>query len=436
MQNKNTVVVVDGGGRGAALVDAYGRSNHVSRIIAVPGNDLMDINTDKEVITHQDLKTTSVREIVEIAKREGVALVDVAQDNAVEAGVTDAVREVGITTFGPTRASGQIEWDKSWARDFGVRHKLPQPIFQSFSSVDDGIEFLNKQKEDKKWFIKAAGLAEGKGVLPAVSNKEAVEKIKELNENFKAAAETYLIEQWLEGEEFSSFAICDGSDFQIVGSAQDHKRVNDGDEGPNTGGMGCSTPPLVINENIKDQISEIFSKTIRGLADEKRPYTGILYLGGIIVGGRVYIIEFNARWGDPEAEVLLPGIKTDLFEVGMAVAKGEINNLEIETDGRTRVAVAATTRGYPGSYPKGKEITGIDEIMSSGVKVYGAGIKKQDGKYFTNGGRVLYVVGEGRDVIEARDMAYNAIGKLKFEDDMLHYRRDIGYRDVERLKKK
>jgi len=434
---KNTVIVIDGGGRGSALVHAYSKSVHVDRIIAIPGNDLMQINTRKEVVTYQDLKTTSVKEIIEIAKKEQPVLVDVAQDNAIAAGLVDTLKKEGIRAFGPTQKAGQIEWDKAWARDFGMRIGLPQPAFKTFSNVDEGIAFIQSQNTDSKWFVKASGLAEGKGVLPAENNKEAIERIKELAMFFKESASTYLIEEWIEGEEFSAFAICDGANFQVVGSAQDHKRVNDADQGLNTGGMGCSTPPLVINAKIKDQISKIFEKTVRGLRNEGRPYTGVLYLGGIIKQGTedVYIIEFNSRWGDPEAEVLAPSITNDLYEISMAVIEGNINSIKIETDGKARVAVAAASSGYPGNYSmvKGKEIKGIDEAMKKGVTIYGAGVKKVNETFIASGGRLFYIVGEGTNVIEAREKTYNAMQLISIEGNLLHYRKDIGYRDVARL---
>lgn len=442
----NTVIVIDAGGRGSALVDAYAKSPHIDRIIAIPGNDLMQINTTKKVITHQNLKTTSVKEIVEIAKKEQPVFVDVAQDNAIAVGLADALQKEGIKVFGPTQKAGQIEWDKSWARDFGVRHGLPQPAFQSFNSIEAGIEFIKSHSAqqssvgDKQWFIKAAGLAEGKGVLPANNNVEAIEKIKELNETFRSAAETYLVEEWMVGEEFSSFAISDGENFQIVGSAQDHKRVYDGDTGPNTGGMGCSTPPLVVTSEIMKQVEEIFTKTIKALSQEGRPYKGVLYLGGIIKQGTsdVYIIEFNSRWGDPEVEVILPSIKTDLYDINMAVIEGDITKVNIETDEKARVAVAAASTGYPIDYSavKGKKISGLEKVIAlPGIKVYGAGVKKIDNNYVINGGRLFYVVGQGRNVIEAREKAYSAMSMISIEDEGLHFRKDIGYRDVERLRK-
>lgn len=434
-ENLKTVLVIDGGGRGAALVDAYAKSPHVGKILAVPGNDLMQINTTKEVKTYPSLKTTSVDEILELCKNEKVDLVDVAQDNAVEAGVADVLRENGFKVTGPSRTSGQIEWDKSWARELIKKTSAPQPDYQSFNSFQEGINYINSQP-DKSWFIKASGLAEGKGALPANNNRKAISRINELGK-FGDSAKQFLIEEWLIGEEFSAFVISDGKSWQYLGSAQDHKRALDGDQGENTGGMGCSTPPLVVTDEIQKQVNKIIDETLKVLRDEGRPYQGILYLGGIIVGKTVYVIEFNSRWGDPEVQVLIPGIKNDLFEVSMAVVEGNLDSIKIETDGKSRVVVAGCSKGYPGDYSqvKDKEILGIDDAMAmEGIKFYSAGIKMENGKYIASGGRLFYLVAEGRNVIDAREKAYSAMKKISIEGNNLHYRTDIGYKDVERLK--
>ncbi len=439
-----TVLITDGGGRGAALVDKYGQSEHVGKILVVPGNDLMQINTKKQVVTYPHLKTTSVAEILEICQKEKVDLVDVAQDNAVEAGLVDELLKNGTPVFGPTKLAGQIEWDKAWARDFMKKYNIPSPKFYTFTSAKEGIKFVkkiedegrNRERGSNRWFIKASGLAEGKGAIPASSSSEAIAAIKEMGQ-FGKAGETYLIEEWLMGEEFSAFALCDGKDCKIVGFAQDHKRVNDGDKGPNTGGMGCVSNPLVVDTKIKKQVEEIFGKVMKGMKTEGRPYKGVLYLGGMVVNGDVYIIEFNARWGDPEAQVIIPSIKNDFTEIADAIIFGKLKSLEIDIDKKVRVVVAATAKGYPTDYPsvKGKKVFGIERVKKMGIKIYGAGIKKINMDYVVNGGRVLYIVGEGKDVMEAREKAYNAMKLISIEGDNLHYRTDIGWRDLERRRK-
>lgn len=443
----NTVVVVDAGGRGATLVDKYAQSEHVDRIIAVPGNDLMKINTDKPVQIYPQLKTTSIPEILEICEREGVNLVDVAQDNAVEVGLVDRLIERGVPTVGPTRDAGQIEWDKAWSREFSERHGIPQPFFRICLNQQEGFSFIQSQP-DQPWFIKASGLAEGKGALPARNNEEALERIKEM-ERFKEVGKVFLVEKWLRGddgsagEEFSTYVFSDGRNYKVIGNAQDHKRVNNFDEGENTGGMGCSTPPLVLTpELMRDIEIGVIDRAIGGLHDEGRPYRGVLYLGGMAIrkNGSLSpsVIEFNARWGDPEVQVVLPGLINDLFEVSMAIAQGDISGLQLQTDNKARVVVTGASKGYPGDYKevRGKQIYGLDDARKiDGVKLYGAGIKEEDGRYYANGGRLFYMVGEGETVIDARRKAYEAMSVVSIDGNNLHFRTDIGWRDAQRLRK-
>lgn len=450
MKERNTVLIVDGGGRGSALVHKYAQSSHVEKIIAVPGNDLMQDITDKPVQIFPQLKTTSIPEILDICKKEKVDLVDVAQDNAIGGGLVNALEVKGIATVGPTKEAGQIEWDKAWAREFGNRHGLPQPFFKICLSQGEGIDFLNTQ-EDQSWFVKASGLAEGKGSLPARNNKEALEKIREMK-RFKDAGKVFLIEKWLKGddgtpgEEFSAYILSDGNNYKFIGSAQDYKRAYNNDEGENTGSMGCNSPALIVTPEILKEIEiNIFNKAILGLKKEGRPYKGVLYLGGMIVTEQSLlvpkVIEFNARWGDPEAQVILPGIVNDWFEVGMAITNGDTNNIWINNDGKVRVAVTGAALGYPrrDQYSRvfGKEIFGLAEARrAKGVTVYGAGVKRVDGRDYVAGGRLFYVVGEGNNIKEAQEKAYEAMALISIEGENLHFRTDIGWRDIQRLKQK
>jgi phosphoribosylamine---glycine ligase len=432
LKANNTVLVIDGGGRGSALVEAYGKSKYVGKIIAVPGNDMMNCEI------HPELKTTSVKEIIKICKIEKVDLVDVAQDDAIAAGLVDALLKNKIKSIGPSKKAGQIEWDKAWSRKFCQKYNIPQPFFKIFKNEKSGIDFINQQA-DQSWVIKASGLAGGKGALMAKNNIEAIEKIKEISK-FGKASKTYLVEKWLKSkneiaEEFSTFIFCDGKNYKIIGSAQDHKRVMDGDKGENTGGMGCSAPPLLITPSFLKKIkTNILDKVVKGLKKENRPYKGVLYLGGIVIDNNPFVIEFNARWGDPEAQVLLPSIKTDIYKIANAIIRGKLKNINIKIDKQYRVVVAITSKGYPGDYSKitGKEILGIDKITKTN-KVYGAGIKKVNNRYFANGGRLFYVLGEGVNVVDARKNAYNSIKKLKSNCNNLHFRFDIGWRDINRL---
>ena len=264
--------------------------------------------------------------------------------------------------------------------------------------------------------------------------------------NFGSAGKIFVVEKCLVGEEFSSFAIVNGKKFQIIGHAQDHKTVFDDNLGPNTGGMGCSSPPMAITKKVEIQITSIFRKTIKGLIKIGRPYIGVLYLGGLIdKRKKVWVIEFNARWGDPEAQVILPSIKNDYYNLIVAFQGQALKakTPKLRKDKNYRVVVAATSKGYPIDYSKvvGKEIKGISSLLGhperseGSIKIFGAGVKKENDKYVASGGRLFYVLGEGKNVAFARNKAYNALSLTYIEGNNLHYRTDIGYRDVERLKK-
>ena len=436
--NTTTVLVIGSGGRESALVYGYGKSKHVDRILAVPGNDHMQDITGAPVFLFPSISVTDREKIIQLCKDRDVTLVDIAPDKAVAAGLGDALKQAGILFVGPTKHAGQIEWDKQWSRKFMEKFGISHPSFDCFSSIQKALAFLRTQP-NKPWVIKANGLADGKGVILTRNNEEAQQAVLEMR-RFGTAGTTFLLEEYLEGEEFSTFVVSDGVSWKTIGSAQDHKLVFDGDKGPNTGGMGCSTPPLLLTQRIKNYIDTgIITKTIDGMRKIGRPYTGILYLGGIVVKGKPYVIEFNARWGDPEAQVLLPGLVSDLFEMSYAVAKGDMSKAKIRMDTKARVVIAGCAKGYPSDYTAamGKEIFGLQDARCiKGTHIFGAGIQRKKGKDYVNGGRLFYIVGEGKDVIAARKKAYKAMSLIHIQGDNLHYRTDIGWRDVKRLRKK
>lgn len=441
---KEKVAVIGGGGREDAQITGLLKSTHVESGIAIPGNDFMKVGQTKPVTIFPGVSVTDANQIIKICKGNGVTYAEVGNERAVEAGVVDRLTAAGISTLGPTAAAGILEYDKGFSRHFGRRHFLPQPIHKWFASEESGIAFIEESPEEKR-FIKYCGLCDGKGAIPAETRTEAIAAIKEMKTFNNGLRPSYLIEDWLRnddgttGEEFSSFCITDGVTWKYLGDAQDHKRVNEGDTGKNTGGMGCSNKPGIITPEARLQIDSIFKRTIFGMALEKRKYKGILYLGGMVVtrNGKpeVNVIEFNCRPGDPEHQIIASSMTADLFQMGRMALSDDLSEIKVEADGKSRVVVAGVSKGYPDSYDavKGKRIFGLDEAMAmDGIDVYGAGISVIDGNYYANGGRLFYVVGEGKDIMKARVAAYSALSRISVEGGNLHFRTDIGWRDVKR----
>lgn len=429
------ILVIGQNGREHALAVSYAKSEKVTKVIMTPGNGLTDFKNPK-IKNYPDVRMMDFEKIVEVVKKEKIDLVDVGQDDIIAAGYVDKFEALGIKAFGPTQKASQLEWDKKWARDFMVKYRLPIPKFASFTNKEKAIEYINSQPE-QLLFIKAAGLAFGKGVIRAESRGEAIKAVEEMNK-FGKSGETFLIEKALIGEEFSLFAICDGENFVITKTAQDHKRIYDGDLGPNTGGIGSVAPTEAITDSMIQIIeSKIIKPTLAGMKKEGRLYKGILYLGGMLTKDGIKIIEFNCRWGDPEAEVILPSIKTDYLELVEAVIAGQLKKTKIIFDGKVRISVAGCSKGYPGDYSsvKGKEIFGITDVMKvPGVYIFGSGIQRKGNKFYANGGRVFYVVGGGENIADARDKVYSALKLISIEGNNLHYRTDIGWRDMARLR--
>ena len=299
MPKCETVCITDGGGRGAAIAHGYSKSAKVGKIVAIPGNDLMSMNLPDGFAfdrVPEKLAKENAHKIAQAICDKHATIADVCQDDAVAGGVVNYLEKWNIPVVGPTKEAGRVEWDKEWSRQFMQKYGIAHPAFHSFHNPEEGVAFLRREP-DQKWAVKASGLALGKGVILAANNEEAIAAVYKMKE-FGDAGATYLIEQFLEGEEFSAFAPCDGQYFKILGTAQDHKRLYDGDTGPNTGGMGCSSSPLIVTPDILRQTNEILEKTFQGLSKEGCPYRGILYLGAMVVDGKVFVIEYNSRWGD------------------------------------------------------------------------------------------------------------------------------------------
>lgn len=451
------VMIVDGGARGHALAKTY-RSKY--DVFVAPGNGGIEYNFIRDwrsipndwvsepikIVSEVSLKDPN--SVLEAARGIKPDLVDVAQDDALAAGTVDLLQKHGFNTFGPTREAAQIEWDKAWAREFMQRHNISHPEFKIFKRVDENkaIEYAwNLLGKSKPVYIKATGLYAGKGVIPATTPGEISAALLELKK-MGSASETFLVEEGMRGEEFSYYALVKGTDFACFKSAQDNKRVWNGDRGPNTGGMGANSPALVTNGLERRIEDEIIRPTVEGLAAEGRSYNGILYLGGMVCDdGSIKVVEFNSRWGDPECHVILPGLQgksKDYFNLVTAkdltsVTKRENGRLIIEQDDLARVCIIGASIGYPINYEniKGRRIFIDYHMLPNDFLLLSAGIKVLDSKMYVNGGRIFSVVSEARNIIEARTRALQAMACFSIEGNGLHYRTDIAWRDVEREQK-
>lgn len=448
------ILILGSGGREHALAHAYSKSKNVRHVFVLPGNGLMDYENEK-ISIFQNIQVLDFDAVLDTIKREKIDLIDIAQEGPLAAGFVDKFQAMGLMVFGPTQKAAEIEWNKQLARDFMVKYKLPTPQFKTFTDQSTAIAFINKfydkNLESQKFndrqdgsntlYVKASGLAFGKGAIRAETKDQAIEAIKTMSQ-FGKAGETFLIEECLVGKEFSLFAICDGQGYQIAGWARDHKTVYDKDQGPNTGGMGCIAPTNIVNKQLLSQIDDTIIKPyLLGMQKENRAYTGILYLGGIITrdyqsnAEQIKIIEFNARWGDPEAEVILPSIKSDYLTIAEAALQKRLKEFPIMFDNKIRISIAGCSLGYPNDYSavNGKEIFGLDKAMKCiGITIYGAGIVRKENRFFANGGRVFHLVAEGDTIIQARDRAYEAMAMIDIEGHNLHFRSDIGVCDMDR----
>lgn len=429
------ILIIGNGGREHALANTYSKSKNVKKVFVVPGNDLMTFSNNK-IQTFSHIKVTDFETILKLAKKEKVYLVDVAQDDPLSLGFVNKFEKEGIIAFGPSQKAAEIEWSKEWSRNFMIKYNLPIPKYQSFNDEKNAINYIESLK-NQVLYIKASGLATGKGAIRAENKEETITAIKTMKQ-FGNAGQTFLIEECMKGQEFSLFAISDGVNYKILNVAQDHKTVYENDKGPNTGGMGCISPTKVINNSMIKIIElKILKPFMKGMQKEGRPYKGILYLGGMLIDNKkIKIVEFNARWGDPEAEVILPSIQTDYLKLIESITMNQLKNITIKFDNKVRISIAGCAAGYPNDYSevKGKKIYGIEEASRlKDIIIFGAGIKKEGKHFVVNGGRIFHLVAEGKDIKEARRRAYEAMSMIYIEDNNLHYRTDIGWRDVERL---
>ena len=416
------ILVVGGGGREHAIIKALKKSPDCGEIWCAPGNG--GISYDAKC---KNIKATDVDTMVAFAAEEQFDYVVVAQDDPLALGMVDALAAVGIPAFGPDKAAARIEASKVFSKDLMKKYGIPTARYETF---DDPAKVMDYIRAEGKYpvVIKADGLALGKGVLICENEQQAADGVKEimLDKKFGASGNHVVVEEFLTGPEVSVLSFTDGKVVKPMVSSMDHKRANDHDTGLNTGGMGTVAPnPYYTPAIAAECMEKIFLPTIRAMNAEGCPFKGCLYFGLMLTPDGPKVIEYNARFGDPETQVVLPRLKTDFVDVINAVIDEKLDELEIEWIPEACACVVMASGGYPQSYPKGLEITGLDENgQAEGVTVYHAGTKLENGKLLTNGGRVLGVTATAETLDEALEKAYAAVEKIHF--DGAHYRHDIG----------
>ena len=421
------ILILGSGGREHALLWKLAQSPEATKLYAVPGNPGMAELAECVAGSIEDNAA-----VVKLAQEKKIDLVVVGPEVPLTNGVVDALCAAGIKAFGPTKAAAELEGSKSFSKDIMKKYGIPTAKYEVFTDADAARAYI--EKEGAPIVIKADGLAAGKGVIVAETKEQALDAVHEIMDDaaFGKAGSRVVIAAFMEGEEASLLAFTDGKTIRPMVSSQDHKRAYDGDKGPNTGGMGTYAPAPVMTKDMVEQATEkILKPMIAAMAKEGRPYQGCLYAGLMITEEGPKVVEFNARFGDPETQVILPLLRGDLVKIMQACVDGTLDTAAVDWEDGAAVCVVMASGGYPKSYKKGYAIDGLKKAESLGTFVFHAGTAKKDGKVVTSGGRVLGVTARGGGIKEATEKAYKGVEAIRFTDEF--HRKDIAHRALERL---
>jgi phosphoribosylamine--glycine ligase len=417
------ILVIGSGGREHTLAWKLRRSPRVQAVFCAPGNG--GISRDARCVPVQPHDSAAVRDL---ALRERIDYVIVGPEAPLAAGLADQLKAAGIRVLGPTREAARLESSKVFAKDFMARHGVPTAAYAVFGGARDALAYLDSQEARYPLVVKADGLAAGKGVVVSRTRDEARDAVRRImiDREFGDSGDRVIIEECLEGVEASYIVFTDGETILPAVAARDHKAVFDADQGPNTGGMGAYSTDDILGPRLESEIlARVIKPVIHGMRDEGSPFQGILYAGLMLTPGGVKVLEFNVRMGDPECQVILPRLKSDFGELGEALCEGRLKDYRAVWDDGAAVCVVLASGGYPGSYAKGKVITGLEMAEEDPrVAVFHAGTRLENGRLLTDGGRVLGVTATDRNLASAMMAAYDAVNKIHFEG--MHYRRDIG----------
>jgi len=423
------VLVIGGGGREHALAWKLIQSPRCSQVFVAPGNPG---SMNETGIENVDITVENTDELVAFAKENNIDLTVVGPEVPLVLGVVDAFEEAGLRCFGPSQAAAQLEASKSFTKDFLARHQIPTADYDVFTEVVPAIEYIKKQ--GAPIVVKADGLAAGKGVIVAMTEQQAIDAVEDMlsGNAFGDAGSRVVIEEFMTGEEASFIVMVDGKNILPLATSQDHKARDNGDQGPNTGGMGAYSPAPVVTPEVHDRImAEVIVPTVEGMAADGRPYTGFLYAGLMInEAGDPRVVEYNCRFGDPETQPIMMRLQSDLIELCEAALDGQLDTVTAQWDSRAAVGVVLAAGGYPDAYEKGDVISGLDSCDSADTKVFHAGTALKDGKVVTSGGRVLCATALGETVRDAQTKAYQTLSNVDWNNK--YYRTDIAYRAIER----
>lgn len=425
------ILVIGSGGREHALAWKAAQSPEVEKVFVAPGN----AGTAREAkLENVAIGVEDTEALVNFARDNTIDLTIVGPEAPLVIGVVDAFESAGLRCFGPSKAAAQLEGSKAFTKDFLARHNIPTAAYANFTDVEKALAYL--KEKGAPIVIKADGLAAGKGVIVAMTEEEAEAAVRDMlaGNAFGEAGHRVVIEEFLEGEEASFIVMVDGEHILPMATSQDHKRVGEGDTGPNTGGMGAYSPAPVVTPEVHNRImAEVIEPTVKGMAAEGNPYTGFLYAGLMITeDGAPKVIEYNCRFGDPETQPIMMRLKSSLVALCNAALDRKLDTVSAVWDERAAMGVVLAAGGYPGSYGKGDVINGLDGADSADAKIFHAGTAEQDGKVVTAGGRVLCATALGSTVSEAQQKAYTLADKISWNG--MFMRRDIGYRAIAREK--
>ncbi|PNI55404.1 GART isoform 9 [Pan troglodytes] len=422
------VLIIGSGGREHTLAWKLAQSHHVKQVLVAPGNAGTACS---EKISNTAISISDHTALAQFCKEKKIEFVVVGPEAPLAAGIVGNLRSAGVRCFGPTAEAAQLESSKRFAKEFMDRHGIPTAQWKAFTKPEEACSFI-LSADFPALVVKASGLAAGKGVIVAKSKEEACKAVQEIMQEkaFGAAGETIVIEELLDGEEVSCLCFTDGKTVAPMPPAQDHKRLLEGDGGPNTGGMGAYCPaPQVSNDLLLKIKDTVLQRTVDGMQQEGTPYTGILYAGIMLTKDGPKVLEFNCRFGDPECQVILPLLKSDLYEVIQSTLDGLLcTSLPVWLENHTALTVVMASKGYPGDYTKGVEITGFPEAQALGLEVFHAGTALKNGKVVTHGGRVLAVTAIRENLVSALEEAKKGLAAIKFEGAI--YRKDIGFRAI------